>query len=970
MKKYESGHTPSSLSFDSSVSFWNSSSSPADKHSSSRSFCGERSETRETIMSQAGRSMVEILGVIAIIGVLTLGGLIGFKYAMDKYIANEIANEARLRASDIFHKYQVMNLPDVGTFQGYENCTNDFSEWPSDTKTGYTINTCAIKDSEEVDIAFAIAVKDVHKGVCERLVEMKPQEYLEGFRYMLVDGVRYWNDETDICNADVQDVIFVMLLDGEIAECTGDECGEACVLDSDCRSLCNCAICDKETLTCALPFTAEGIPQVCNNGFCEPTRECQPGTGFRIASGVCVPCTDNSDYALDPDDEVFRVEKDGVVLIEDSMTPSGLCTECRNGHRVLNKDNPGPKRCYVDCPLGYGYTPSGGFTGGTEFEDADYQASCIPCDKDQDYPIVGETAKAACKACGNYVFSRATWTSNQNIVMCGTICSDDEFKGTLYANGGGHRGGDCYRCDTHETPILFPNGTSATGTIDHQALCTACGRSIVRWGTTKFCIKMDMCETDEFLKAPYLTDGGDNVFRKAECVSCSKKAPVMIWKFKSVDGGSNDFSEFDEICTACGNRKVVVDEQGDRWCVLTEDTICAPNQFLDSSGTCRDCSEESAYIVSEAFSKCEAVCNGESVDLDGDGIAETVKTKRRRVVSTLGDTLCLRECADGQVQGTNGKCYDCDSNTSVNVGFYTKLREECTDNCKTTITKENGEKEEVSIRYVATSSSGQYCKKIPTCADDEFLDANIVCQKCSAEGYFRVRTVDGFEQCNSCQPVVGKNQDRTYYPNERYCTLVNPGVSGSCNSLGDYEGNNPYPDGDGKWFRASGSGRCISCDSEADVSVLSYTNQCATCGDMRVLSGSTCQLNRACSEGASFWNDTTKRCMLCTAITEAKNKNIHRYKTTYEKQGLCVGCGLRSMQVKEINSETKTTTDTYYCAKTCAPDHWQDEEGNCIACDSDNTTGNYIGWDVESRSLCTACGRTVKEDAGRYQCVK
>ena len=247
---------------------------------------------------------------------------------------------------------------------------------------------------------------------------------------------------------------------------------------------------------------------------------------------------------------------------------------------------------------------------------------------------------------------------------------------------------------------------------------------------------------------------------------------------------------------------------------------------------------------------------------------------------------------------------------------------------------------------------------------------NLVCRKCSEEGYVRVRTEDGFEQCNSCQPVVEKNQDRTYYSNERYCTLVNPGVSGSCNSLGDYEGNNPYPDGDGKLFRASVTGRCISCDSEDDISVLSYVDQCATCGDMRVLSGSTCQLNRACSEGASFWNDTTKRCMLCSAATG--NKNIHRYKTVYSKKALCEGCpNLRSMQVKEIDPETETTTDTYYCVKKCDSNYWQDEEGNCIDCDSDNTSGNYIGLDTESRDLCIKCGRTVQMDASkRYRCTK
>lgn len=38
---------------------------------------------------ESGRSMVEMLGVLAIIGVLSIGGIAGYTLAMDKYRANE-----------------------------------------------------------------------------------------------------------------------------------------------------------------------------------------------------------------------------------------------------------------------------------------------------------------------------------------------------------------------------------------------------------------------------------------------------------------------------------------------------------------------------------------------------------------------------------------------------------------------------------------------------------------------------------------------------------------------------------------------------------------------------------------------------------------------------------------------------------------------------------------------------------------
>ena len=44
-----------------------------------------------TNTNEQGRSMVEMLGVLAIIGVLSIGGIAGYTTAMNKYRANEIA---------------------------------------------------------------------------------------------------------------------------------------------------------------------------------------------------------------------------------------------------------------------------------------------------------------------------------------------------------------------------------------------------------------------------------------------------------------------------------------------------------------------------------------------------------------------------------------------------------------------------------------------------------------------------------------------------------------------------------------------------------------------------------------------------------------------------------------------------------------------------------------------------------------
>ncbi|MGN1091180.1 MAG: Tfp pilus assembly protein FimT/FimU, partial [Alphaproteobacteria bacterium] len=49
-----------------------------------------------TKIMQTGRSMLEMLGVLAIIGVLVSIAIWGIKYALDKNIANDVLNDVEI----------------------------------------------------------------------------------------------------------------------------------------------------------------------------------------------------------------------------------------------------------------------------------------------------------------------------------------------------------------------------------------------------------------------------------------------------------------------------------------------------------------------------------------------------------------------------------------------------------------------------------------------------------------------------------------------------------------------------------------------------------------------------------------------------------------------------------------------------------------------------------------------------------
>ena len=51
--------------------------------------------------SQAGRSMIEMIGVLAIIGVLSIGGIAGYSKAMNKFRVNKTADQITQLAQNI-----------------------------------------------------------------------------------------------------------------------------------------------------------------------------------------------------------------------------------------------------------------------------------------------------------------------------------------------------------------------------------------------------------------------------------------------------------------------------------------------------------------------------------------------------------------------------------------------------------------------------------------------------------------------------------------------------------------------------------------------------------------------------------------------------------------------------------------------------------------------------------------------------
>ena len=211
---------------------------------------------------ESGRSMVEMLGTLAIIGVLSVGGIAGYTYAMDNYYTNEILAGASERAVLVAAQITAGRKPSLKEFANH-------------TTAGGTFAT----NDESVRVysdGIGIEVSGVKGAVCKNLIEAT-----DGTDILITDSEE--NEiSADNCAEESNDLLFVFETGIGGAEeetdpaCVDVECpvaGTACVngscLCSDGRLPCNEACCASNEF-CTAPGDTSGQ---CKELTCDETDE-------------------------------------------------------------------------------------------------------------------------------------------------------------------------------------------------------------------------------------------------------------------------------------------------------------------------------------------------------------------------------------------------------------------------------------------------------------------------------------------------------------------------------------------------------------------------------------------------------------------------------------------------------------------------------------------------------------------------
>ena len=112
---------------------------------------------RMTLCGEVGRSMVEMLGVLAVMGVLSVGGVAMYTNAMNKYRANELLNEASKRA--VMVAGQLLTNPNATTMSLFQ--------FGSNAVAGATFGENATISNGKITLTFETAPDE---AICNQMI--------------------------------------------------------------------------------------------------------------------------------------------------------------------------------------------------------------------------------------------------------------------------------------------------------------------------------------------------------------------------------------------------------------------------------------------------------------------------------------------------------------------------------------------------------------------------------------------------------------------------------------------------------------------------------------------------------------------------------------------------------------------------------------------------------------------------------
>ena len=120
-------------------------------------------------INEQGRSMVEMLGVLAIIGILSIGGIHGYRYAMTKYRSNQILNELNIASHQLATKLLTANseVTELSLGEPYDTGYLTSANYAFDYGCGNNVDadTCGMEET-----GYWFALNGVPDEICKNMI--------------------------------------------------------------------------------------------------------------------------------------------------------------------------------------------------------------------------------------------------------------------------------------------------------------------------------------------------------------------------------------------------------------------------------------------------------------------------------------------------------------------------------------------------------------------------------------------------------------------------------------------------------------------------------------------------------------------------------------------------------------------------------------------------------------------------------
>ena len=528
--------------------------------------------------NESGRSMVEMLGVLAIMGVLSIGAVAGYRWA-----ANEILNEVRKRAI----------TSSQARISGHEI---DLTEYGDNGRINGKYGVVADNAYNGDDRFFTLTVSDIPQGVCDKVVDVNWQMPAA----ILVD-------DNTVCGEGNNEMLFAFANDlksgavaGETTDPNEEHCwghgtwdgtscaceagwsGDDCSMTQFCDEDGTCYDCDADgsfladAADCSKCDGSRSPRFMDTYGYC---RSCSDPSGYKATEAECAKCDGSSTPRVLLENGYCALESCGANQFQST---TGSCYSCSHSSTYSATAAECAKCDDSSTPR---FMSTGGYCSSCSTSSGwpATEAECAKCEGSSTPRVLLENGYCALESCGANQF-QVTYGS------CFSCSTSSSFSATKT---------ECAKCDDTDTPRFMSTSGS----------CTSCSVSDAWSATETECAKCDDSSTPRKMLENgncALKSCGTNQFRNrdGDCTSCSASSGVSTSADECAmcEGSAPRFMSTNGYCYSCR-------DISDRAATAAGCAMCDSSstpRFMSTDGYCTSCSDSWYYkATAEECAKCD-----------------------------------------------------------------------------------------------------------------------------------------------------------------------------------------------------------------------------------------------------------------------------------------------------------------------------------------------------------------------------